>query len=648
MPSLTNIYAASPATRLKKFISCVNLVSTALGNMPDALQVCLTGFVESKLSKQQVVGPASGRAVRDIVQQEIFSNVMLDFHNALLMLVERIPANMKSLEDDLQQQVVDGVLEQKVKKQILAKFGVNVLLCHVFHAVEIWAEAVSKIALLWWFSVPDPQKVSEAKDSGITKPGPGDMKPKTHQGYFAFCKKLATTKKLPKFEADFAKFSGMVKTIAKNNPLEYANFYAMCTERVLNRFRMAALLSLHVHRELFWARPSFQLGGYADKNSCSAAKVALDTWVAFNTQFVAALQEWKNRGVEKPWFLPGSIKAMDKALATGNKATVEECQRQFWYTTTKATAEVVAEVLPDSPEGDSPASKEPQKAKKAKKPTKKRKHKDAATGRIQKLARHEASQTERDDGAHTKAQNQNTDPKGTEEVSLAASSLTDDTPKKAAAKRNKKPKPVPQWKKEKNVRSKLMVSHQEIEAKGKAARAKNPDAPLLVYFFCPYCDHAREISPSDFTKEGVKKAFPNGMADVRCAPIGTREGSQPVDQLLGEEKEKLRNFVAWGKMRTHILECLFLVKWKNNPELAKAAKEDPIMAEEHLPDVFRSMARKYSRKDTQAAPGKLNYAFYKRESTKKKKAAKTSGALTQDAAADAVFFAPISSEELSD
>jgi len=122
-----------------------------------------------------------------------------------------------------------------------------------------------------------------------------------------------------------------------------------------------------------------------------------------------------------------------------------------------------------------------------------------------------------------------------------------------------------------------------------------------------------------------------------------------VDQLLGEEKAKLRTFVAWGKMRTHILECLFLTKWKNNPELAAAAKEDPIMAEEHLPDVFRSMARKYSRKDTQAAPGKLNYAFYKRESTKnKKKKASATTAVTMDASADNVVAAAVSNDTNDD
>ena len=246
--------------------------------------------------------------------------------------------------------------------------------------------------------------------------------------------------------------------------------------------------------------------------------------------------------------------------------------------------------------------------------------------------------------------NQNTDPTGIEEVDMVPPTPSPNKP--AANGRAKKPKPAPAWKSEKNVRNKLMVSHQEIEAKGTAVRAEKPNAPLLVYFHCPYCDHARELSPNDITKPAAQKLFPNGMSDVRCAPVGTRQGSIPVDQMLWHQKSKLCMFVAWGKMRTHILECLFLVRWANNPEMAKAARADPIVAEEHLPGVFRSMARKYSVKDTiDAAAGKINYKFYKKaaqESKEKKAKAAAATTVTLDAAEDAAEVPPAVSNDGKD
>lgn len=647
------IYAVKDPNFHDTITSCQLFISTlrelrTLFTMDYVAQLALHGLIGDVIRRKSSF--RINKSGRDSICKPGLANFLSDFHKALISTMSGLVENYKMLEEDLKQQVLDGVITEKKRTEMIRKFGANCLLCQLNVMSRFWTLGVHNLVKVWYYSTPDKKKVMQLKLKGLKKVTIDDLPPKTVQGYTAYCAKLEEELKAEESWDDYhetwREFGKLCRRAAQNNPLEVADLYCKSVKDTLSSLSHAARLTYTASQCLYAGR-HFQLGAFGKSDELT--DLPMENWSQFHLRFHSSLDEWDKIGIPKPWYCPNSMEAMDTAIKQKRHNQIQALQKEFW-------GEITAETPPtpptvSTPKGNSDTETDPEEETPPWQKQKNRKQtiieskferrpREAKTKRKAsakaKATMKEATMNEMKFSTTTHCSKEflpettvTTDPEESGGVNLKPA------PKVAKKKPGPKPKPKPpSWRTLKDVKDKQMVSWQELKKKGEETRQDDPKAPIIIYFHCPYCDHARQLSSNDILAPRPSKAsevarlFPNGMADIRLSnpnpetPMGPApplEGAMPVDQELEEERPRLRVFVAHGKMRTHVIACYKEKRCKDNPEALEDLEKDPILIEEKLPPVFRSDKRKYSRTLTYKEGTKGPQHYYSKLYREKKK-----------------------------
>ena len=161
-----------------------------------------------------------------------------------------------------------------------------------------------------------------------------------------------------------------------------------------------------------------------------------------------------------------------------------------------------------------------------------------------------------------------------------------------------------------------------IFAKAKATRASRYDVrgrqtpwqcvePGSKYFKCPFCDHAKVVSPSSYVHYDQLVCKETGEVDFNM--------EQPPIRRTGAREAHPYN--QWGKFRKHMKECWELKQGACQPELLAKVRKDGKYLEPFLPEPFRSYKQKYAKADTRLSGddgGGYDYNFYRKTNIQKK------------------------------
>lgn len=483
------------------------------------------------------------------------------YRNSLHQTVKLLNTNMMEIRQ--------SKVPKATKDQVYGNFILDLAIPQLVHCVEVYDNAIRKLALTVYFSVE------------------GDNKKKSYQAYGARCKSFQQTDWGKAASKSFdVGLKGIVQWVTKNQET-YNNAYNYPITTIQTDL-VKALINVVFVLDLL---DKDKKESTFDFNKHAPTDQHVDSFDEFYEAWLGTLKEWEEKGKKLRTLPPYAFTTMMKARA--EPATDE----------TNEANDVINQITDDFRDDTPPVSPKFSQGTGTTNPT----NDDGATkpaARDKRKADTDPSMDFQPDDDDELQGDLDLDGSFEAEAtidSVEAEATIDETVEAEATP------PVAAAKKAKVARKPVDANGKPIY-KTKDGQIKDVDHCLLQawqeiqpgkkYLQCPFCDHARPID------EAVK-----GFTSIQCNKAA--DGRLPVNMQI--DQTAVRQSLYHKKMRNHLKKCVFRRLIEPHADRKALHQANPMYFEGYLPPLYRQKKVKYDKALTKKSNGKVNHKFYKKK-----------------------------------